>query len=967
MKIALPVSLIVLTAAIIILVLIDGQNMIASGGDSTKDYLAFNRGTPEASTQIMNSWREYERKTTAIKNIVNLDYALMFFYCTYLCFCLYYRAKATEKTWLKQWLRIGILFILAGTAIDAIQDHKIYEYVTSGLPVSDMRWYTRIKWAVLALGVIPLIISLIPKHFFSTNTLMKIFRYLSGLFKSIWLFFPALLFILFAIYCFWLAGQGKDIVVAFTENKSSTLLSLNYSRFIFFIAIGFWVYITWYSSRIIAYIKKKKEKADLEKACNMSDEMSEQKFEEGGDFFNIRKNFLEDFPRLTGNACFVVLELCVLQLPVLGYTISSTEAFVLLLLLTLLLYFINKWLVKKLMLATPAGKNSFRTLFWTILILFLVLLFIAAFLKNQVPILSLLGLLVVLQVVFNLYINLRREQMEKKSDEVKIKTENQDPVSRSKLEKVMDYFCIPRIESGYFKWFIVIGIISIILYLACIYNLGFARKIGPFPFIILAFGVLLLFGNIVTAFSVKYGISFHIIILLLAFFLGMKETHKVRTIDLGSADNNYAKRPHLREYLQQWLDQKVPLTDSANGNFDVYFIMSNGGASRSGYWTASILGRLEDFSIIKVKDSSQDKKNAERFSNHIFCLSGTSGGGVGVATFFSLLRNNQIDPSKSYEASSKDFLRQDYFTYTFARMLGPDFFKYIFHTSSTSDRGRALEESFEKSSKTMAPLYYNVPFFDSLSKFTALRDGKFSMPILFVNTTRMQDGNPGVVTNLYIDSTYFNGRVNVLSLLNKDEDISLASGALLGARFPYLSPAGRIGDNYFVDGGYFDNSGAGVVQEIIRGIINIAKDDSLRNGTLYKQVKRLHFKVLHIVNSPIDADSSNIKPVAPIQNDLFSPLLTIAGAYDMQTTVNDERLKHFISDINTYSGNKADYHLISLYEDREEWTKDPLHLRYDKEPSYAMNWFMSDTTVNRINKRLVNQPGLNKLIQGLNR
>ena len=54
-------------------------------------------------------------------------------------------------------------------------------------------------------------------------------------------------------------GQGKDIIVAFTENKAGTIPPINYTRIVFFIAIGFWVYVSWYSSRIIAYIKKSKQ------------------------------------------------------------------------------------------------------------------------------------------------------------------------------------------------------------------------------------------------------------------------------------------------------------------------------------------------------------------------------------------------------------------------------------------------------------------------------------------------------------------------------------------------------------------------------------------------------------------------------------------------------------------------------------------------------------------------------------
>ncbi len=295
-------------------------------------------------------------------------------------------------------------------------------------------------------------------------------------------------------------------------------------------------------------------------------------------------------------------------------------------------------------------------------------------------------------------------------------------------------------------------------------------------------------------------------------------------------------------------------------------------------------------------------------------------------------------------------------------MLGPDFFNYIFHISSVADRAAALESSFEKSSLNSPDSLYRVPFYDSLSQFPALKNGKVYLPILCVNTTRMQDGNPGVVTNLKLDSGLFNNRVDVLKLLKKNDDISLTSGAILGARFPYLSPAGRIADNYFVDGGYFDNSGAGVVQEMIRGILNIAEEDS----TLNKQIRRLHFKILHITNSPVNLDSSNITSVAPFKNDMMAPLLTIVGAYDMQTTVNDSRLINFIKDINNYSGNKADYLQIPLYKDSIEWKNDPLHERFkDREPSYAMNWFMSDTTIRRINKRLQENGKLDSLINGM--
>lgn len=750
-------------------------------------------------------------------------------------------------------------------------------------------------------------------------------------------------------------GQGKDIIVAFTENKSGTIPPINYTRIVFFIAIGFWVYVSWYSSRIISYIKKSTQEDAFKKIIAGNGESAGKAYNIPHTIFDLGPHFLDELPRIIGHSCFLVLELAVLQSPILTLPLGATTAWIIFIVSLILIRFLNNWI-----LTTQAQKNSFRKLFWISLTLLILLIIIASLsVFTNLSILTLLGLLILFHIVFIFYINLRRIEVEEKGKD--IKKQEAAPTSkvirrRTALEKIMDFFCVPRKETGYFKFFLYIGLAGIVFYLLAINWLGFARSIGPFPFIILAFAVLLAFGNIVTALSIRFNVNFHFILLILAFILGFGETHFVRTVKPSGNDNNYASRPQLNTYLTAWLNDRNVIADS-NKEYDVYFVMANGGASRSGYWTASVLGKIEDSSLVNSPTN--------RFSDHVFCLSGTSGGGVGVATFFSLLRDKEQHAKPLYNSSARAFLKQDYFTYTFARMLGPDFFNYIFHFSSVKDRAAALEISFEHSSRRNADSVYQVPFYDTLNRFPAMRNGKVYMPVLFVNTTRMQDGNPGVVTNLKLDSSTFNNRVDVLRLLNRNEDISITSGSILGARFPYLSPAGRIANNYFVDGGYFDNSGAGVVQEIIRGIINIAKDDSIRNGTsgrIYQQVRKLHFKVLHIVNSPADLGSANIKKIAPIKNDLMAPILTIIGAYDMQTTVNDGRLINFIKDIDTYTSNRADYTQISLYKDTIEWKHDPLKVRFDEEPAYPMNWFMSDTTLRRVDNRLMSNRKLDSII-----
>ena len=159
-------------------------------------------------------------------------------------------------------------------------------------------------------------------------------------------------------------------------------------------------------------------------------------------------------------------------------------------------------------------------------------------------------------------------------------------------------------------------------------------------------------------------------------------------------------------------------------------------------------------------------------------------------------------------------------------------------------------------------LHFDSTYFDQCIIQKNTYDG---MPILCINTTRVQDGNPGVVSSIQLDPKLFDRRVDVVNLLRPDTSLRLSTAAILGARFPYMSPAGRIDQpthkrgsaadrkdstisHFFVDGGYFDNSGAGIVQEMIRAIIKVS--DTTRDALLRQRMKKIKIVVLHITNSP---------------------------------------------------------------------------------------------------------------------
>ena len=258
-------------------------------------------------------------------------------------------------------------------------------------------------------------------HQFLSGFGSRLLRFISQLLKSLWLFFPGILFLLLPIFCFWTLGQGKDIIVAFIDNNSSqSFFHFNYTRTVFFLVIGFWVYVSWYSSRIISYIKKKQQEKNVEDIAGINNEASEITYQSNEPFYEISKPFLDEFPRIIGNACFLILELAVLQLPVLTYTITTTAAWIIFILALILIRYINRWIDK-----TQSAKPSFRKVFWILLAVLIALIIMVSFI-GEINILILFFLLLLFHVVFIYYTNLRRVEMEKKALAVKKEVQQED-------------------------------------------------------------------------------------------------------------------------------------------------------------------------------------------------------------------------------------------------------------------------------------------------------------------------------------------------------------------------------------------------------------------------------------------------------------------------------------------------------------------------------------------------------------
>jgi hypothetical protein len=301
-------------------------------------------------------------------------------------------------------------------------------------------------------------------------------------------------------------------------------------------------------------------------------------------------------------------------------------------------------------------------------------------------------------------------------------------------------------------------------------------------------------------------------------------------------------------------------------------IAAAGGASRAGFFMASIIGYL-------MQDAPKHGLDANQVRNRLFAISGVSGGAMGavmvtaaldarpnsegqpcVQSSFRLWWGERINNWRDcFEAlTSGDFISADFFAFAFNDMLpfGP-----------WRDRAAVLEGTWnDRYRAVITPPNGSVsPPCEGLGcPFLSLRprEGHW-IPLLVLNGTSEATGGRIVTTplastyratlscptsqnasdcRLFVDADRFhdllNYRARPTSWLGAFQravsgwkagsavvdDVRLDTAALNSARFPFISPAGSVRNknlaivDRIVDGGYFENYGALSAKEIALAI-----------------------------------------------------------------------------------------------------------------------------------------------------
>lgn len=756
------------------------------------------------------------------------------------------------------------------------------------------------------------------KNEYPMAILMHLLGLLAKLLKALWLFLAGVAAVVAIYYLLTGVEQGIDVVIQSGERVDSGVSSI--------LAVFLWSFLVWYSSRTLSYIKQHKDDEIFSKKA-AGDVTSAMLYEK----YCIPSSFYQHIPRMLAYNCFVSMQVAIFHLPTF-FAWSGAVMLLVILFHNVFYFLLHKWFStgrsKLLTIVNPVVIAAYATF----LVNVIMDAYAATGLFNDPSRhrfwLSVIALFMfILQVVAVLFFIARRRSIDRRR--------KNPALDQSRLLRFLGFNpAFNAAEAPYFAFLNVAAAAAIAIYFTAIFAMPFADLMGPLPLTLIALGVLTGLSNLVTLLSIRSSLNVMIVLVVLAFLFGhYRDPYAVRLLSTNDT-LAFATRPDTKAYLSKWFDKRLPLIhDTTFTNFPVFIVLSDGGASRAGKWTSSVLGHLQDTSY------SADPRNS--FKDHVLCIAGASGGSVGNCVFYSLLKaaDQREITGNEFSEHADAFFDSDFLTFTMARLLGPDIFRHLVPFNIPLDnRADALEKTMSASGDALLNDYFEKPL-------TELFDTTGALPILYVNTTQVDNGMPGVISNVLLPEG--SQRKDVLSLVDSmsldgyGSDMRLSTAAVISSRFPYVSPAGKVFDRYYVDGGYFDNSGAGTVLEFLQELKDYLSDTT-RVVARYRD--RLTFHLVHITNSEVLQPST--KAIHPLTNDLLAPLLTLAGMQGSSTNIGDGLLTNAFKQFNADTTNAMI--VYSLYD--ETW--DPTKNTGEFEEGYPMSWVLSDYQLNRMEAAL---------------
>ena len=276
------------------------------------------------------------------------------------------------------------------------------------------------------------------------------------------------------------------------------------------------------------------------------------------------------------------------------------------------------------------------------------------------------------------------------------------------------------------------------------------------------------------------------------------------------------QRAELVADFTRWHQARLAQGDAPDA--PVLFVAAAGGGLRAAHWTARVLAAIDD-------------ATCNAFGRRMYAISGVSGGSLGAATYVALKADQPVDAPTDPAAACASAQPHAPLSHSVERVLGRDFLapvvgsflftdalqRWIPTPVIVRDRAWVLAEHW-------ADAWHEAQGTDRLhAPLGALYadDTTRRLPMLFLNATSVDTGRRAIATQVRLAAP---DAIDVYAGGLKTDGLSLAQAVLNSARFTYVSPAGTLigqrGElvgvaDRLVDGGYFDNSGAETLLDVI--------------------------------------------------------------------------------------------------------------------------------------------------------
>ena len=233
---------------------------------------------------------------------------------------------------------------------------------------------------------------------------------------------------------------------------------------------------------------------------------------------------------------------------------------------------------------------------------------------------------------------------------------------------------------------------------------------------------------------------------------------------------------------------------------------AEGGASRAGYWTGQVLARLH-----AVTEG--------RFATHLFAINAVSGGGVGAVGYVSALHEQPDIDGETLHRRLKRLTGADALAPVMAGLLFPDLLQRFLPVAFLPDRAEALERAWEQAwaeSGSARPGLFRQPFLSLAGSGTGWKPRVIVQGASQETGRRILTGTVALTAD-DVDADDFHVMIG--------RDVRVSTAIHNGARFPWISPAGRLpcqektkACGHILDGGYFDPAGVETIRELARRI-----------------------------------------------------------------------------------------------------------------------------------------------------